>query len=42
MARLGGDEFAVLCQAVPSREHAERLAQRLIDDVTRPMQTRST
>jgi diguanylate cyclase (GGDEF)-like protein/PAS domain S-box-containing protein len=38
VARLGGDEFAVLCHAVPSREHAERLAQRLIDDVTRPMQ----
>ena len=38
VARLGGDEFAVLCHAVASRDHAERLAQRLIDDVTRPMQ----
>jgi diguanylate cyclase (GGDEF)-like protein/PAS domain S-box-containing protein len=38
-ARLGGDEFVVLCDALPSRAHAEQVAQRLIDEITRPMQT---
>ncbi len=37
-ARLGGDEFVVLCEALPSRGHAEQVAQRLIDEVTKPMQ----
>jgi diguanylate cyclase (GGDEF)-like protein/PAS domain S-box-containing protein len=36
-ARLGGDEFVVLCEALPSREHAAQLAQRLIDEITQPM-----
>ena len=37
-ARLGGDEFVVLCEALPSRAHAEQVAQRLIDEITQPMQ----
>ena len=37
VARIGGDEFVVLCEALPDREHAEQVAQRLIDDLTLPM-----
>ena len=37
-ARLGGDEFVVLCEALDSRAHAEQVAQRLIDEITKPMQ----
>ena len=36
-ARMGGDEFVVLCEALPSRAHAEQVAQRLIDEITKPM-----
>ena len=36
-ARMGGDEFVVLCEALPPRAHAEQVAQRLIDEVTKPM-----
>ncbi len=35
--RLGGDEFVILCEALPDREHAQQVAQRLIDEITRPM-----
>jgi predicted signal transduction protein with EAL and GGDEF domain len=34
---MGGDEFVVLCEALPSRAHAEQVAQRLIDEITKPM-----
>jgi diguanylate cyclase (GGDEF)-like protein/PAS domain S-box-containing protein len=36
-ARLGGDEFVVLCQQLSSTVEAERVAQRLIDMLTQPM-----
>ncbi len=36
IARFGGDEFIMMCR-VASRPECERLAARLLDDVTRPM-----
>jgi diguanylate cyclase (GGDEF)-like protein/PAS domain S-box-containing protein len=36
-ARLGGDEFVVLCHQLTTTVEAERVAQRLIDQLTQPM-----
>jgi diguanylate cyclase (GGDEF)-like protein len=36
LARFGGDEFVVCCE-VASRSECERLAARVLEDVTRPM-----
>lgn len=35
-ARLGGDEFAILLTSITSRESAERIARRLIDELAQP------
>lgn len=37
IARLGGDEFAVLLDRVATREEAEEVVQRLLDDLQRPI-----
>jgi diguanylate cyclase (GGDEF)-like protein len=36
VARFGGDEFIVVCE-VQSREESEKLAGRLLEDITRPI-----
>jgi diguanylate cyclase (GGDEF)-like protein len=38
IARLGGDEFAILCPGLDSISAAEQLAQRLVTEVSAPMQ----
>jgi diguanylate cyclase (GGDEF)-like protein len=38
VARLGGDEFAVIAHAVPNRQAALTLAQRLLNTLCRPAQ----
>ena len=37
MARLGGDEFAVLAEAVRDPQTGMRLAERVLDELGRPM-----
>ncbi|WP_291160548.1 putative bifunctional diguanylate cyclase/phosphodiesterase [Gemmatimonas sp. UBA7669] len=37
-ARLGGDEFAILLDDIESVEQVERLAERLLESITRPVQ----
>ncbi len=36
-ARIGGDEFAILCREVREISDAERLAQRVLDHVAKPL-----
>lgn len=36
VARLGGDEFTVLLEVIPSREHAEAVADRLVAELKKP------
>jgi diguanylate cyclase (GGDEF)-like protein len=36
VARLGGDEFVILCEAIGSREDAERLLERLTSAIAAP------
>lgn len=36
VARIGGDEFTVLLENIPSRQHAEAVAERLVRELKRP------
>ena len=37
VARFGGDEFTVLCTSVPNEDVAQELAQRMTDEVAKPI-----
>jgi diguanylate cyclase (GGDEF)-like protein len=37
LARLGGDEFAVLCTGAPSSEQMEMIAERVVEQLSRPL-----
>jgi len=37
LARLGGDEFAVLCNGSPSREQMVMIAERVVEQLSRPL-----
>ena len=37
VARIGGDEFAVLCERLAHADDAERVADRLLDVIRRPV-----
>ncbi len=38
IARLGGDEFAILFDELPTPDHADRIAQRVLDALSDPLQ----
>lgn len=42
LARLGGDEFAVLCPSGTDAEHAQQLAQSIVDAMAEPMAVSGT
>lgn len=37
-ARLGGDEFVLVCEAISSPEHAEQVAQRMLEQISLPIE----
>jgi diguanylate cyclase (GGDEF)-like protein len=37
LARLGGDEFAVLCNGSPSADQMEMIAERVVEQLSRPL-----
>lgn len=37
-ARLGGDEFVLVCETISSPEHAEQVAQRILEQISQPIE----